>query len=90
MNLQELIATGNNLRAEHKPVEALQYYAQAMINFPDSADAFNNYGNVIRECGFPERGIPFLQNSLAIDPNHSAAAFNLAVCYLQTNKDRCS
>ena len=82
MNLQELIAAGNNLRAEHKPVEALQYYAQAMINFPDSADAFNNYGNVIRECGFPERGIPFLQNCLAIDPNHSAAAFNLAVCYL--------
>lgn len=82
MNLQELIAAGNTFRAEHKPLDALKCYAQAMIDFPDSADAFNNYGNVIRECGFPERGIPFLQNCLAIDPKHSAAAFNLAVCYL--------
>lgn len=82
MNLQELIAHGNQCRADQKPTEALKYYAAAMINYPDSADAFNNYGNVIRECGFPERGIPFLQNALAIDPGHNTAAFNLAVCYL--------
>lgn len=82
MNLNELIAAGNQLRAENRPVEALKCYATAMIDYPDSPDAFNNYGNVIRECGFPERGIPFLQNCLAIDPTHNTAAFNLAVCYL--------
>lgn len=82
MTLNDLIARGNQHRADHRPVDALKCYAQAMIEFPDSADAFNNYGNVIRECGFPERGIPFLQNCLAIDPAHSAAGFNLAVCYL--------
>jgi hypothetical protein len=82
MNYNELIAAGNQLRAEHRPEEALKCYATALIDYPDNADAFNNYGNVIRECGFPTRGIPFLQNALAIDPGHATAAFNLAVCYL--------
>jgi len=84
MNQQQadLIEQGNQYRAQHEPELALKCYAQVLIEDPDNAPAFCNYGNVIRECGYPERGIPFLQNSIAIDPTNPTAQFNLAVCYL--------
>jgi hypothetical protein len=84
MNQQQadLIEQGNQHRARHEPELALKCYAQVLIDDPHNAPAFCNYGNVIRECGYPERGVPFLQNSIAIDPTNSTAQFNLAVCYL--------
>ena len=84
MNQQQadLIEKGNQHRAQHEPELALQCYAQVMIEDPHNAPAFCNYGNVIRECGYPERGVPFLQNSIAIDPTNITTQFNLAVCYL--------
>jgi len=82
MNSNELIEQGNQLRAENQPERALQCYALAFVNDPDSAAAFNNYGNVMRECGFPERAVPFLQHAANLDPNNVTAKFNLAVTYL--------
>lgn len=82
MNSNELIEQGNQLRAENQPERALQCYALAFVNDPDSAAAFNNYGNVMRECGFPERAVPFLQQAAILDPNNVTAKFNLAVTYL--------
>lgn len=82
MNPNELIEQGNQLRAENQPERALQCYALAFVNDPDSAAAFNNYGNVMRECGYPERAIPFLQHAANLDPNNITAKFNLAVTYL--------
>lgn len=82
MNSNELIEQGNQLRAENQPERALQCYALAFVNDPDSAAAFNNYGNVMRECGFPERAVPFLQHAAILDPNNITAKFNLAVTYL--------
>ena len=80
--IEELINQGNNFRAEHKPLEALKCYATALINDPNSVSAFNNYGNVMRECGHPERAIPFLQNAVAMAPDFVTGQFNLAVAYL--------
>ena len=82
MNTYELIEHGNQLRAEHKPEQALACYAQAFVQSPTEAAAFNNYGNVLRECGFPERAITFLQHSAILDPTNVTAKFNLAVAYL--------
>ena len=82
MDSNTLIAQGNTLRAEHKPLEALKCYATVLINDPDSAAAWNNYGNVMRECGQPARAIPFLQHAIAINPNDATAQFNLAVAWL--------
>ena len=82
MNTELLIDTGNTCRTEHRPAQALSYYAQAFTQDPDSFSAWNNYGNVLRECGRPDRAIPFLQNALAIAPDQPTANFNLAVCYL--------
>jgi hypothetical protein len=84
MNTNELIEQGNSLRAQHQPLKALECYAQAFVQDPDSSAAWNNYGNVIRECGHPARGIPFLEHAIVLDPNSVTARFNLAVCFLMT------
>jgi tetratricopeptide (TPR) repeat protein len=82
MNTNELIEAGNQHRANNHPEQALQCYAMAFVQDPESSAAFNNYGNVMRECGFPQRAIPFLQHATVLEPNNVTANFNLAVCYL--------
>jgi len=82
MHTEELIALGNQAREDNTPELALQYYAQALIQDRNSASAFNNYGNVLRECGDPAGAVPFLQRSMQLAPDHPTAPFNLAVAYL--------
>ena len=82
MDTQLLIAQGNEYRAQNQPTEALKCYAQAFVEDTDLAAAWNNYGNVMRECGQPARAIPFLQHAIALEPQNVTAHFNLAVSYL--------
>lgn len=82
MHTEELIDLGNQARENNNPELALQYYAQALTQDRHSASAFNNYGNVLRECGDPQGGIPFLLRSIALAPEHPTARFNLAVALL--------
>lgn len=82
MNAEQLVEAGNRLREENKPLEALVNYAQAFTLDPDNFSAWNNYGNVIRECGRPDRAIPFLETALKLWPEQPTANFNLAVSYL--------
>jgi tetratricopeptide (TPR) repeat protein len=82
MDSTQLIEEGNQYRANNQPAQALQCYTLAMCHDPDSAAAFNNYGNVMREMGQPRRGIPFLEHAIILDPNNVTAKFNLAVSYL--------
>jgi tetratricopeptide (TPR) repeat protein len=82
MDTQLLIAQGNEYRAQNQPIEALKCYAQAFVEDMDLSAAWNNYGNVMRECGQPARAIPFLQHAIALEPQNVTAHFNLAVSYL--------
>ena len=82
MDTEQLIAHGNQAREQNNPELALNYYAQALTQDRRSASAFNNYGNVLRECGDPAGAIPFLQRSIQLAPEHPTAQFNLAVAYL--------
>jgi hypothetical protein len=82
MDTEHLVAHGNTCREQHNPEGALAYYAQALAQDRHHAGAFNNYGNVLRECGDPLGGIPFLQRAIQLDPNNVTAQFNLAVAYL--------
>ena len=82
METEQLIDLGNKCREENNPEGALAYYAQAFAQDRNSASAFNNYGNVLRECGDPLGAIPFLQRSIQLAPAHPTAQFNLAVAYL--------
>jgi len=78
----DLMVQGTQYREQHLPDQALACYGQAMIADPDSAAAFNNYGNTLRELGHPARAIPFLQHATILDPDLTTAHFNLAVAYL--------
>jgi tetratricopeptide (TPR) repeat protein len=82
MDTELLIAQGNTHRERHQPDLALACYAQAFVQDYTSASAFNNYGNVLREMGFPDRAQPFLEHAIRIDPGNETARFNLAVCLL--------
>ncbi len=82
METELLIAQGNTHRERHQPDLALACYAQAFVQDHTSASAFNNYGNVLREMGFPDRAQPFLEHAMRIDPSNEIARFNLAVCLL--------
>ena len=82
MDSNQLIAQGTAHREATEPEQALAYYGQAFVVDPDSAAAFNNYGNTLRELGRPDRAIPFLQHATLLDPSMVTARFNLAVCHL--------
>jgi tetratricopeptide (TPR) repeat protein len=82
MTVDDLIEQGNQHRAQNQPAQALACYAQAFVEDFNSAAAWNNYGNVIREMGYPDRAIPFLEQAIRIDADHTTARFNLAVALL--------
>jgi hypothetical protein len=78
----QLLQAGYQLREQTEPERALACYAQAMVQDPDSAAAFCNYGNMLRELGQPQRAVPFLQHAMILDPGLITAKFNLAVSQL--------
>jgi ADP-heptose:LPS heptosyltransferase len=82
MTYQELVDTGITFRERTEPEQALACFGQSFILEPDSAAAFNNYGNTLREMGHPLRAIPFLQHACLLDPSMSTAQFNLSVAIL--------
>ncbi len=82
INLEQLINAGNQARADNNPEQALAYYIQAIAHNRNLAAAWNNYGNVLRECGDPLGAIPFLQRAIQLEPENPTAHFNLAVSYL--------
>lgn len=82
MNTYQLIEQGNQYRSQRRYHDALACYAQVFaVDFND-ASAFNNYGNVLREMGYPERALPFLESARLLDPNNITAHFNRAVTLL--------
>lgn len=82
MTYQELVDAGITFREQTEPEHALACFGQAFILEPNSAAAFNNYGNTLREMGMPQRAIPFLEHACILDPNMTTAHFNLSVATL--------
>ena len=82
MNINQILDQGNQHRADHQPELALKCYAAVLGEDFNHGAAFNNYGNVLREMGYPARAIPFLHAAQDIDPSNVTAEFNLAVAYL--------
>jgi len=77
-----VLAQGNTYREQRQPDRALCCYARAFAMDPGSANAFNNYGNVLRETGLAQEAVFFLERALEIDPGHVTARFNRAVALL--------
>jgi hypothetical protein len=82
MTAEQLIELGNTCRENNDPEGALKHYAMALADDRNSASAFNNYGNVLREVGEPDSAIPFLQRAIQLVPTAPTPNFNLAVAYL--------
>jgi hypothetical protein len=82
MNTEELIEAGTRCREQNDYEGALHHYAQAFVQDRNSASAFNNYGNVLREIGEPAAAIPFFQRAIQLVPTAPTPNFNLAVAYL--------
>jgi hypothetical protein len=82
MTTEELINLGNDCREQNNFEDALKNYALAFAEDRNSASAFNNYGNVLRELGETDAAIPFLQRSIQLAPNAVTPNFNLSVAYL--------
>jgi hypothetical protein len=82
MNTEELIEAGTQCREQNDPEGALKYYGQSLLHDRNSASAFNNYGNTLREIGDPLGAVPFLQRAVQLVPTAPTPNFNLAVCYL--------
>lgn len=80
--VNDLIEKGNQARADRNPQLSLDCYIQAIGIERDSAAAWNNYGNVVREMGDPDTGIAFLKKAIKLEPRMETARFNLAVAYL--------
>lgn len=82
VDVNDLIEQGNEYRNSTQPDKALECYAQAFVKEPTNPHAWNNYGNVLREMGYPARAIPFLQHAVALVPDYITAQFNLSVAYM--------
>lgn len=82
MDTELLISQGNQHRSQREYADALRCYSLAFSQDPDSAAAWNNYGNVMREIGFPQRSLPFLEHAIVLEPNNPTANFNRAVSLL--------
>jgi tetratricopeptide (TPR) repeat protein len=61
---------------------ALRYYAEAFIRIPNLGLAYNNYGSILREMGFPQEAKGFFETAMRIDNDDRNAPFNYAVAHL--------
>lgn len=61
---------------------ALRCYAEVFVRHPTLALAYNNYGNILREYGYPAQAYGFLETAMKLDPEERNAPFNYAVAHL--------
>lgn len=62
--------------------KALWCYAQAFVQYPNLGLAYSNYGNILREMGYPTRAYKFLETAMELDPTERVPPFNYAVAHL--------
>ncbi len=82
MTLDELDQAAKQAYDNKDYVTTLELYAKVFTHFPLLSIAYNNYGNIIRELGFPLPAIGFLETAVKLDPNDIVAPLNLALAYL--------
>lgn len=84
--VESWISRGTALRAVGRYKETLVTFATAFALDPLHATAYSNYGNTLREFGFPNLGIPFLKIAQELKPGDVNYELNEAVCHLM-NED---
>lgn len=82
LNLEQLDNLAKECYYKNQFHDALICYARAFVDYPNLALAYNNYGNILREMGYPVPARGFLENAIKLDPNDRVAPLNLAISYL--------
>jgi hypothetical protein len=82
MSLPELDKKAKEYYYSDQLDKALFCYAQAFIQYPNMGLAYSNYGNLLRESGYPERAYKFIEMAIEINPDERIPPFNLAVAHL--------
>ena len=62
--------------------EAMEDFAKTFLLEPEHHTAYSNYGNTLREFGYPHVAIPFIQLAQQFDPENVNYKLNESVCHL--------
>jgi tetratricopeptide (TPR) repeat protein len=82
MTLLELDETAKKAYYSMDLETALRCYAEVFLRHPTLALAYNNYGNILREYGYPVQAYGFLETAMRLDPHDRNTPFNYAVAHL--------
>lgn len=81
-SVETLVSRGVIYRDMGRYEEAIQDFAVAITQDPNSAGALSNYGNSLREYNLPLLAIPFLKKAQEVDPDFVNAHLNESISYL--------
>lgn len=67
--------------------EAIRYYKEALVVYPDFVSAHNNLGSIYANfLGEYETAVPYFRRAVELDSSYTQAIFNLAFCLDKTGK----
>lgn len=81
-NAESILSRGVVKRNMGLYKEALEDFAKTFLLNPEHSTAYSNYGNTLREFGYPHVAIPFIQIAQQFEPNNVNYQLNESVCHL--------
>jgi tetratricopeptide (TPR) repeat protein/glycosyltransferase involved in cell wall biosynthesis len=86
--LQQTVANFSNspLNVGEENQENLEQLQQMIARYPNSAEAYYNLGNFLKQQHQPEAAIAQYHQAIALNPNYLNAYFNLGNTYLENNQ----
>lgn len=80
-NLAAWIQLGNGYFDSHKPQQAVEAYAKALLLDPDNADVLTDQGVMYRELKAYDKAIANWERAQKLDPRHLQSLYNLGIVY---------
>lgn len=80
--VESWLSRGTALRNIGRYKDALATFAQTFVLDPKHPTAYSNYGNTLREFGYPSEAIHFLKLANELKPGDVNYALNESVCHL--------
>lgn len=77
-----LMRMGNDLMAQNKPAEAVDYYESALAADPNNSNAFVALGRAYEKMGLTGKAIGFYRKALVINPNDLTALEAAGMAYI--------
>jgi len=77
---------GHGLKEAHNLEGAQQEFERAIELMPDYPDALNNLATIYNGIGRRDEAVMLLQKSLALEPDHLPAKFNMAMYLYESGR----